>query len=189
MSFTIRTARPEDAPQLFEIYTPYVTDTAITFEYEVPTVEDFEQRIQETLKKYPYIVAEHEGEILGYAYASAFKNRAAYDWSVETSIYVRLGIHRQGIGRALYDELERLLRLQNVKNVNACIAYADPEDEHLSNDSERFHEKLGYTLVGRFHKCGYKYETWYDMIWMEKWIGEHEKTPKRFTAFGEIKNC
>ena len=99
----IRIATENDAEELLNIYAPYVEKTAITFEYEVPSVEEFRKRIRNILKKYPYIVEEKEGEILGYAYAGVFKNRAAYDWAVETTIYVREDQRKSGVGRALYE--------------------------------------------------------------------------------------
>ena len=170
---TTRTAAPADAKALLAIYTPYVEQTAITFEYDVPTLEEFTSRIQTTLRKFPYIIAEEDNEILGYAYASPFKERAAYGWSVETSIYVKQNQRKKGIGRLLYDRLEEILKKQGVLNVNACIGYPQIEDEYLTQDSVRFHEKLGYSMVGTFHKCGYKFGRWYDMVWMEKFIGEH----------------
>jgi phosphinothricin acetyltransferase len=150
-----------------------VEHTAITFEYEVPTVAEFKNRIETTLKKYPYLVAEKDKELLGYAYAGAFKERAAYDWAVETSIYVRMDLKRQGIGSLLYATLEKALKAQGILNLNACIAYAVCEDEFLTNDSVYYHEKQGYIKVAHFHKCGYKFNRWYDMVWMEKIIGEH----------------
>ncbi len=169
----IRTARLEDAEELLKIYAPYVENTAITFEYEVPSVEEFAGRIKSVLEKYPYLVAEYEGEILGYAYVSPFKERAAYDWAVETSIYVKMNKKRMGIGKKLYNELEKILKAQGILNLNACIGYPEKEDEYLTKDSVAFHEKLGYSLVGQFHKCGYKFNRWYDMVWMEKHIGKH----------------
>ncbi|MDO4519117.1 MAG: GNAT family N-acetyltransferase [Eubacteriales bacterium] len=183
-----RLAAPQDAEVLLEIYRPYVEKTAITFEYEVPTVEEFRERIQETLKKYPYVVLENENQICGYAYASTFKGRAAYDWCVETSIYIREDVRGEGYGRRLYEVLEQYLSLQNVKNVNACIAYTEVEDAHLTKGSVRFHEKMGYQMVGQFHQCGYKYEHWYDMVWMEKMIGEHEAHPGAWIPFSQLKN-
>lgn len=170
---TIRFATTKDAGALLKIYEPYVKQTAITFEYDVPTLEDFTGRIENVLKKYPYLVAEEKGNIVGYAYVSPFKTRAAYDWAVETSIYVDMEQKRKGIGKYLYEVLEEILKQQGILNVNACIAYPAVEDEYLTFDSIKFHEKLGYVLVGRFHECGYKFKRWYDMVWMEKMIGEH----------------
>lgn len=173
--YDIRPAVPEDAEALLEIYAPYVKNTAITFECEVPDIEEFRERIRKVTKKYPYILAEKEGKILGYAYASAFNERAAYDWSVEVSIYVRQEERRGGIGKTLYAVLEERLRQQGIQNLYACIASPPQEDDHLTKDSIYFHEKMGYTLIGTFHKCGYKFERWYDMVWMEKMLGEHKK--------------
>lgn len=185
--YRIREAEVSDAAELLDIYTPYVLDTAITFEYDVPTVSEFEERIRHTKTQYPYIVlVEEDGSIAGYAYASAFKERAAYQWSVETSIYVKMGLHGKGYGRVLYEKLEECLKAQNVLNVNACIAYAKPDNDHLDNSSHDFHVHLGYALVGTFHDSGYKFEQWYDMIWMEKMIGEHEKKNAGFIPFPEV---
>lgn len=175
---TIRAATLEDAKALLAIYKPYVLETAITFEYDVPSVEEFEARIKKVMEKYPYLVAEINGVIVGYAYASAFKDRAAYDWCVETSIYLRKDVRGNGIGRKLYEVLEEKLKEQGILNANACITYVEVEDEHMTNASTRFHENMGYRLVGRFHQCGYKFGKWYDMIWMEKMLGEHTKNPK-----------
>ncbi len=174
---TIRTATPDDAAGLLKIYEYYVTDTAITFEYDVPSEEEFRGRIEKILKKYPYIVAVEEGEgterIIGYAYAGVFKDREAYQYSVETTIYVDKDLRRGGIGRMLYEELEKRLKAQGILNLNACIGYPEEEDEHLTFDSVKFHERLGYSMVGEFHKCGYKFGRWYNMVWMEKLIGDH----------------
>lgn len=172
----IRSATPADAAALLAIYAPYVTDTAITFEYEVPSEAEFRSRIQKTLATHPYLVAEQDGQIVGYAYASTFKGRAAYDWSVELSIYCARECQRQGIGTALYAALEAELYRRNFRNLYACIAYPDPEDEYLTLDSVKFHEKQGYTLCGTFHRCGYKFGRWYHMVWMEKRIRTDEPT-------------
>ena len=171
---TIRTAKPEDAEKLLGIYKHYVENTAITYEIEVPTVDDFRGRIEKTLKKYPYIVAVCDGKIIGYAYAGVFKDRAAYDHSVETSIYVDLNEKRRGTGTLLYNELEKRLATIEIKNVYACIACPEKDDEYLNHDSIKFHEKLGYKLVGTFHKCAKKFGRYYDMVWMEKMIGKHD---------------
>lgn len=184
----IRTATIDDAGKLLEIYRPYVTDTAITFEYEVPTLEEFQNRIVNTLLRYPYLVIVKNEEIAGYAYASAFKERRAYDWAVETSIYIRMEERKKGYGKMLYDALEEELRKQHVLNLNACIAYTECEDTYLTNDSMKFHEHLGYRLVGKFSKCGCKFNRWYDMIWMEKLIGEHKDSPEEFLPYHKMKH-
>lgn len=187
MKNKIRVAAKQDAAELLEIYRPYVEKTAISFEWEVPTVQEFERRIEEKLAKFPYLVAEREGEIVGYAYASTFIARAAYDWAVETTIYVREDQKRTGVGKDLYTALEKGLAMQNVLNLNACIGYLEVEDEYLTKNSVQFHEHMGYRFVGRFYKCGYKFERWYDMVWMEKFIGEHTETPLSVKPFGEIR--
>lgn len=180
----IRTAKLQDAERLLEIYAPYVTQTAITFENDVPTVEEFTARMACVLEKYPYLVAEQDGSPVGYTYAGTFKNRAAYDWAVETSIYVRQDKKRTGIGSRLYEALETALKAQGILNLNACIAYAVIEDAYLANDSVRYHEKCGYKQVAHFHQCGYKFGHWYDMVWMEKLIGEHTANPPQVKPYG-----
>lgn len=177
----IRIACKEDAKRLLEIYAPYILNTAITFEYIVPSLEEFEKRIIKTIKNYPYLVAEKDGCVVGYAYTSAFKNRAAYDWAVETSIYIDMNCQGNGIGKALYDALEKISKLQNILNMNACIAIPD-------QGSVAFHKKIGYTQVAHFHKCGYKFNQWYDMIWMEKMLGRHPLKPDEFIPFEKLKN-
>ncbi|SFB74079.1 GNAT family N-acetyltransferase [Butyrivibrio sp. YAB3001] len=176
-----------DAKELLEIYAPYVENTAITFEYEVPGVLEFESRIKNISAKYPYIKAvDDNGKILGYAYATSFKGRKAYDWSVESTVYVREDHKRGGVGKKLYEALETSLAKMGILNVNACIAFLKEgvSDAHLTNDSFFFHEKMGYTLVGTFHDSGYKFGTWYDMIWMEKMLGQHSTSPMD-VAFGK----
>ena len=183
---TIRIATPEDAAEILKIYAPYVEDTAISFEYEVPSVDEFRDRIERTLERYPYIVAEQDDRIIGYAYVSIFHERKAYDWAVETSIYVDKNCKRNGCGMQLYQALEKILKKQHISNLYACIAYTEQEDEHLTNDSMHFHEHLGYELVGTFKQCGYKFNKWYDMIWMEKMIGEHPEMPEAFIPFSVL---
>lgn len=183
----IRIATKEDAPRLLAIYAPYVTDTAITFEYEVPSLSDFENRICTTLQKYPYLVAEKEGEIIGYAYAGPFHERKAYDWSVEMSIYVDRTHRKSGAGRALYEALEKALSAQHILNLYACIAYVDHEDPYLDQNSVQFHEHMGYHLAGTFHQCGYKFGRWYDMVWLEKIIGDHAQKEADMIPFSALR--
>lgn len=168
---TIRNVEVADAPRLLEIYAPYVTETAISFEYEVPSLEEFEGRIRNISSSYPYIVAEINGKIVGYAYAGVFKARKAYDHCVETTIYVDSNMRGCGVGRALYTVLEDELGKRGKKNLNACIGWTPRDDDkHLTNQSEAFHQRMGYEKVAHFHRCGYKFGEWYDMIWMEKII-------------------
>ena len=217
-----------DAEALLAIYAPYVEETAITFEYEVPSVEAFRARIAHTLATYPYIVAVEDEKIIGYAYVGRLHERAAYDWSVETSIYVDRRARKHGLGRQLYERLEAILRAMNIISVNACIAYpgtmntvaaadrlqeahigiSDPntadrarkdpragsadsgadigEDPYLNTNSPDFHAHLGYQLVGHFHACAYKFDRWYDMSWMEKWIAPHPAKPEAMISFPEL---
>ena len=170
----IRMATLEDAENILNIYAYYIEETAITFEYDVPTVEEFRGRIEKTLKKYPYLVLEDNGIIMGYAYAGPLKERAAYDWCVETSLYTHKDGHGCGYGRKLYEALEHALVEQGILNLYACIADPIVEDEYLTKNSEKFHAHMGYKTIGEFHQCGYKFGRWYNMIWMEKMIGEHK---------------
>lgn len=169
----IRTAHLSDAPALRAIYAPYVEKTAITFECTVPDVEEFAARMRATLRRYPYLVAERGGELVGYAYAGPFGSRAAYAWAVEMSIYLREDQRHQGTGRRLYTALEAVLRAQNVQNL-------------YTKNSAQFHAHLGYRIVGEFSRCGYKFGTWYSMVWMEKCIGAHEESPAPVRPFPEI---
>ena len=182
----IRPATEADAAEILNIYAPYITDTAITFEYDVPTLEEFTGRIRHTLEKYPYLVAVRDSEIIGYAYAGAFYGRAAYDWSAETTNYVKKGCSHSGVGKLLYQELETALKAQNIINLYACIGYPEEDDEYLTKNSKQFHEHLGYRLIGEFRKCGYKFGRWYHMVWMEKMIGEHPEKPEQVKRFSEI---
>lgn len=183
---TIRTARTSDAEKLLEVYAPYVEKTAVTYEYTVPSTEEFAGRIEKTLKKYPYLVALRSDEILGYAYAGEFISRAASDWSQEMSIYLKDSTKGLGIGRALYTTLEKIAKLQNVHNLNAAIAYPEQEDEYLTLNSVQFHSHMGYKIVAKFNKCGYKFGRWYSLVWMEKIITEHEQTPLPFVPFPQL---
>ena len=171
----IRSVCPADAEELVEIYAPYVRETAITFDTEVPSPEEFCEKIRRITSFYPFIVAVEEDKILGYAYADVFRTKAAFAWSVEMTVYVRRDCHRRGVGAALYSRLEELLKEQNITNLYACITYPNPE-------SIAFHEKLGYSYIGRFEKCGYKLGQWQDVVWLGKVIGEHGGEPRVVTA-------
>lgn len=184
---TVRVARPKDAGALLEIYRPYVEGTAVTFELDVPSEGAFGERIARTLERYPWLVAEQAGEALGYAYAGPFKGRAAYDRCVETSVYLHPDARGRGIGRMLYEELESVLRRQGVLNANACITCSDARDDpFLTPASLHFHEHMGYSPVGTFHDCGFKFGRWYSVTWMEKMLGSHSPAPEPFTPFPDL---
>ena len=170
----IRLAKPLDAAALLAIYAPYVENTAITFEYDVPTVEDFANRIEKTLKKYPYLVAEEDGVVLGYAYASTYYARAAYDWAVELSVYVSQDTRGKGVGSKLYDELEGLLDQMGYMHFLACISLPN-------EDSLAFHAKRGYQQVAHFPKIGYKFERWHDIVWLQKSLEKQAGSIKLLT--------
>ncbi len=188
-SVVIRTVTASDAAALRAIYAPYVENTCISYEYTPPTTEEFAERIAHTLEKYPYLAAESCGELLGYVYAGPLHPRAAYDWAVETSIYVRGDQKGRGLGRLLYQTLEQALREQGFVSMNACIAYPPEEDEFLTRSSAEFHEHMGFQLVGRFHQCSYKFGRWYDMIWMEKHIGVHPSSPSPVKPFQSVRSA
>ncbi len=169
----IRDASPDDAKRLLEIYGYYVENTAVTYEIVTPSVEEFQARIAGTLERYPYLVAEDGGRILGYAYAGPLVRRAAADRSCEVSIYLDRSARGRGLGRRLYEALEESLKAMGILNLYAVIAWPEQEDEYLNTNSADFHAHLGYATAGHLHKCGYKFGRWYDLIWMEKIIGPH----------------
>lgn len=187
-SVTIRMATPDDAPVLQAIYAPYVENTAITFEYTAPTVEEFRGRIERTLREYPYLVAEMDGRIVGYTYAGAFHSRDAYRHSVETSLYVAGDAQGRGIGPMLYGALEKELLKQNVYILYACVTCTDrADDTHLTDRSIRFHKRMGYRVTGTHDLCGYKFNKWYSIIWLEKLIAPRPKHPENFIPLAILK--
>ncbi|MDO4269619.1 MAG: GNAT family N-acetyltransferase [Eubacteriales bacterium] len=172
MAASIRLASAADAPRLLAVYAPYIEHTAVTFEYDVPGVDEFAARVTETAAAYPYLLCEREGEVLGYAYAHRHMARAAYGWNVETSVYLAPDVQRQGIGTALYRALTALLERQNVKNLYACVTLPNKA-------SERLHEKMGFSFLGAYHKSGWKNGAWHDVGWFEKRLGGDE-APRDF---------
>ncbi len=183
----VRNATLEDAERILEIYAYYVEKTAITFEYDVPKLDEFKERMKKTMEKYPYLVIEKAGKIEGYAYAGAFNGRAAYDWACEMTIYLSHDARKCGLGKKIYRELESRLKKMGILNLYACIAYPKEDDEHLTKNSAQFHSHLGYSLAGTFHNCGYKFQKWYDMIWMEKIIGDHKENQRAIENYNSIK--
>lgn len=176
---TVRNATLDDAVRIAEIYEYYVNCTAISFEYDAPTPKEIRRRMEKTMERYPYFVVERNGVVEGYAYAGPFVGRPAYGWACETSIYLSHTARKCGMGRALYEVMEKALQKMGVLNVYACIGLPEQDDEYLTRNSANFHAHLGYKQVAQFYKCGYKFDHWYHMIWMEKIIGTHgEKQPQ-----------
>lgn len=164
----VRRVTPDDAERLVEIYSYYVENTAVSFEYQTPSVEEFRKRIETTIEKYPYLVCEVDGVIEGYVYAEAYSSREAYNQTVTSSIYVDKDYRRMGIGSILYDRLEKELIKQGVVNILAGIAYTAEEDMYLTHDSYKFHLKEGYFKVAHMPEIGIKFDRWYDLLWMQK---------------------
>lgn len=156
----IRDARPDDAAALLHIYRPFVLDTSVSFELTPPTVAEFEARITSAQTQWAWLVAERAGEVAGYAYASAFRTRAAYRLTVETSAYVHPDHRGRGIAGALYRELFEVLKKKGYCNAYAGIAL--PNDASIA-----FHKSLGFTAVGVFHRAGWKFGKWHDVSWWE----------------------
>ena len=186
-NLSIRSVTVDDAAALLDIYRYYVEHTAVSFEYDVPTVEEFRGRIVHTIETYPYLAAVRDGTIIGYAYAHPFVGRAAYDWSAELTVYIDRDCRHAGAGRALYEALEQALRQMGVLNLYACIGHTEIDDPYLTNNSEQFHAHMGFATVGMFRKCGYKFGHWYDMIWMEKIIGIHGENQPALTPYPAIR--
>lgn len=175
---TIRFASVEDAASLLRIYAQYI-NTAITFEYALPTEQEFARRIAEICADYPYLICEEEGRPIGYAYAHRQMERAAYQWNVELSIYLDRTATSNGIGQRLYAALIELLRLQGIKTVYGGVTLPNIR-------SERLHEKLGFHRLGTYHHTGYKCGAWHDVVWFEKAIAPYQPEPQPIIPMNEI---
>ena len=175
----IRFATEADIPEILEIYAPYVLNTAYSFEYTVPTPEEFTERFRNYTAQFPWLVWEEAGQVLGYAYGSRPWGRMAYSWNAEVSIYLAPVIHGRGVGRKLYAVLEEILRLQGYRILYSVIT----SDNQGSID---FHKKLGYTFVAEFPGCGYKFGRRLGTIWLEKQLDFVEYPHKLPTPCREI---
>lgn len=168
--YTMRMASLADAAAILEIYRPYVENTTVTFEYVTPTLEAFQGRMRDIMAYFPYLVCERDGEVVGYAYASQYRPRAAYQWDAELSVYLREDVQRDGLGGAMYDALINLLRAQGFVNIYGVIT-------HPNEKSERFHEKKGFVTCGIARRTGWKFGRWIDVADMELRIAEPEGEP------------
>lgn len=176
---TIRFIQAADAVDVLKIYKYYIKETAITFECETPSIDEFRNRIREISTDYPYLVCLADGKIVGYAYAHRQMERAAYQWNAELSVYIDKSHHHCGIGKSLYSALIEILKLQNVRNVYGGVASPNL-------NSERLHEYFGFKKLGVYHNTGYKCGAWHDVMWFEKSIGDYDLEPKPFVSINEI---
>lgn len=174
-----RFATEKDAEEILNIYKPYIENTTITFEYEVPTIVEFRERIREILEEYPYIVCVYEGKITGYAYAHKIWSRAAYQWDAELSVYTDENYAGNGIGKKLYKILIEILKLQNVVNIYALVTYPN-------KSSEKLHNYFGFKKVALFENSGYKFGKWIGVTWFEKAISKYPKNPNPIKKVSEI---
>ena len=179
MSYKIRQVQLSDAEQILKVYTPFITDTCISFEYTVPPLDEFTKRIETISSAYPYLVLEEAGEIVGYAYAHRYLERAAYNWDVEVTLYLAPQAQGKGLGVILYGALEKLMALQNIKNLYSCIT---GDNVH----SIEMHRAIGYEFIGTFPKAGFKHDRWLDVVWMAKEIGAKEDAPQAFVKFSDV---
>ena len=179
MSMVIRLARGDDAPAIAAIYTPYVSETPISFETVPPTADEMAGRLAKTLARFPWLVAEAEGAVVGYAYASQHRERAAYQWAADVSVYLREERQRRGIGRALYTALFAILRAQGYVNTYAGIALPNPASVAL-------HEAMGMTPVGVYRHVGYKAGSWRDVGWWQGALREPPSDPSPPRALREV---
>jgi len=176
---SIRLASTHDSEEILKIYEPYITSTAITFETAVPSVNEFSQRIENISADYPYLVYLVNDKIVGYAYASKHKERDAYRYDVDVSVYILSEYHGSGVGQKLYTCLLEILKELGYYNAYAIITI--PNEKSI-----KFHEKFGFKLVGMHYKTGYKLGKWYDVAWLEKFVNEHEEVPDRIKSISEL---
>jgi len=167
----IRTATPDDSESILKIYAPYIVKTSYTFETEVPTVDSFKERISSYLKNWPWLVCELDGVIAGYAYGTRHRERVAYQWSIESSVYVHDDYQRMGVARALYTALINILKLQGFRNLYAVINL--PNDKSVS-----FHEKLGFEYFATYKNVGYKLGRWKNVGWWQLQLNEYSLEPE-----------
>ena len=177
----IRSALSSDASSILDIYAPYIANTAVSFETEVPTVEDFTRRIMGNQESCPWLVYESYGLIAGYAYASKHRDRAAYQWSLESSVYVNEGFRQQGIATKLYQTLFQILKYQGCRNLYAGITLPNEK-------SVNFHQKMGFSKIADYKNIGYKFNRWHTVGWYELQLNDYSDAPAPFIKWSQIKS-
>ena len=179
MSRIFRLARDDDAAAIAAIYAPSVTDRATSFELTPPDAGEMRRRVTAVLEQYPWVVCETADGVVGYAYATAHRDRAAYRWSVDASTYIADSAHRQGIARGLYLRLFEILVLQGYRSVFAGITLPNTASFEL-------HKSMGFREVGIYHDVGYKFGKWHDTIWLERALAEHVVDPPEPVALAAL---
>ena len=175
----IRLATLDDAAAVAAIYHPYVESTVISFEVVPPTEDDMRTRMRGILARFPWLVAEDQGRVVGFAYASAHSERAAYQWSVNTAVYLHEDAHRSGIGRALYATLFPMLVGQGFMNAYAGITLPNAKSVGL-------HEAMGFRLVGVYQNVGFKAGQWHDVGWWHLALQPLPSTPHPPVAWTKV---
>lgn len=181
MAARIRLACDSDADSLAAIYRPVVEATAISFEVVPPDREEMARRIAETMRSYPWLVCERDGRVAGYAYATQHRVRAAYRWSVDTSVYVAANCRRCGVGRGLYVSLFSVLAAQGYFNAYAGITLPNPASVAL-------HESVGFKAIGVYQRVGHKLGAWHDVGWWQYQLKAHEESPAEPLGLASIQN-
>jgi L-amino acid N-acyltransferase YncA len=176
---TLRFATLDDAGDFIEIYAPAVTETAISFEEKLPTLEDMRDRIEKVTARYPWIVASESNRVIGYAYASAHRDRASYRWSVDVSVYVRDGVRKRGVGRLLYEHLIKILSTQRFHRAYAGITLPNPASVAL-------HEAVGFKKIATYGAVGFKFGAWHDTGWWQLDLGHEVGAPKEPLSIHDI---
>ncbi len=177
----IRPATLSDAQKMLDIYAPYVKHTTVSSEYDVPSIEEFCRRINTYTEKLPWLVCEIDGKIAGYTYAAPHRTRAAYKWSVETSIYVSQEFHRHGVASALYSAIFEILHIQGYYNI--YVGITSPNERSM-----KFHKSMGFLISGAYQNSMYKFGQWRDVLWMGKELRAHETAPEPSIPFKDIEN-
>jgi phosphinothricin acetyltransferase len=166
----IRLVTPSDVASIHAIYAPFCEDSAVSFELQAPTLVEMQQRVARISQQFPWLVCEYEQEIAGFAYASPHRERSAYCWSVDVSIYVHAKHQRKGVGRSLYTSLFKTLALQGYYKAHAGITLPNPSSVGL-------HEALGFQLIGVYHGVGYKLGCWRDVGWWQLALQPEQPDP------------
>lgn len=178
----LRVATPDDAAAVADVYRPYVAETAVTFEETAPDVEEMTAKMERTLATHPWFVAERDGQVVGFAYASRLRDRPAYRWTAELSVYVDRQQRGEGIGAALYCALLATLERQGFESAYGVVTLPNPE-------SVGFHESFGFERIARFPEVGHKHGEWHDVAWYERGLGERSDDPAEPTPFAAFRDA